>query len=207
MRFEKPPGILHPDSPLVVKLGGSLYSHVPTIIPILATSGRPLLIVPGGGPFADTIRLSGVADDAAHWMAISAMEQYGWFCSSYGIETTDHPAAPQKPTIFLPYRTMREQDPLPHSWDITSDTIAAWVAAVLHIELLMLKSVDGIIVDDILQPRVEKPVDSKTVDPFFIPFVLKTGIRTTIINGSNPENILKFFIGDDCPCTKIGTTF
>jgi hypothetical protein len=195
------------DPPLVVKLGGSLYAEIPSIIPVLAASGRPLLVVPGGGPFADTIRESGVGDDAAHWMAIAAMEQFGWFCSSQGLGTTDLFAIPHVSKIFLPYRTMREQDPLPHSWDITSDTIAAWVAATLGIELLLLKSVDGIIINEVLQTRVDKPVICETVDPYFIPFVLKTGTRTTIINGSKLEHIVKFLKGEEVPCTKTGTTF
>ena len=36
--------------PLVVKLGGSLYHHVPVIVPILMAAERPLVIVPGGDP-------------------------------------------------------------------------------------------------------------------------------------------------------------
>ena len=48
------------------------------------------------------VRHSEVDDDAAHWMAIAAMDQYGWMLASWGIGTTDmlktprpsaHPAA------------------------------------------------------------------------------------------------------------------
>jgi len=42
---------------------------------VLRASPRPLLIVPGGGVFADTVRQLVVNDDAAHWMAIAAMDQ------------------------------------------------------------------------------------------------------------------------------------
>ena len=62
--------------PLVVKIGGSLMDRVPDLIPELREFR--VLIVPGGGSFADLVRASRVDDqDAAHWMAIAAMEQYG----------------------------------------------------------------------------------------------------------------------------------
>jgi acetylglutamate kinase len=39
---------------------------------------------------------------------------------------------------------MRAADPLPHSWDITSDSIAAFIAGALGAgELILLKPVDG----------------------------------------------------------------
>jgi len=39
---------------------------------------------------------------------------------------------------------MRQEDPLPHTWDVTSDSIAAVVAAALDApELLLVKAVTG----------------------------------------------------------------
>ena len=77
------------NSPLIVKVGGSLYNQIPDLVPILNASKRPLFIIPGGGQFADIVRQVQVHNDAAHWMAIAAMEQYGWFISSFGMVTTD----------------------------------------------------------------------------------------------------------------------
>ena len=66
---------------VVVKLGGSLLTAAPfdSILAEIAAASRtvPLLVVPGGGPFADAVRAAdrslGLGDDAAHWMAILAM--------------------------------------------------------------------------------------------------------------------------------------
>ncbi len=199
--------IRNPRDPLVVKLGGSLHQKIPEIVPLLCQSGRPLLVVPGGGLFADAVRQEQVDDDAAHWMAIAAMVQYAWVIASHGMRATDILAVPETTAVFLPYITMRQRDPLPHSWDVTSDTIAAWIANELGIELLVLKSVDGISLNGIHQERVTIPIISETVDPFFIPFVLKHRIKTTIINGKSGGIIEKFLKSEPVLCTKIGTTF
>ena len=197
----------NPRAPLVVKLGGSLHHQIPEIVPLLCRSVRPLLVVPGGGLFADAVRQERVGSAAAHWMAIAAMEQYAWVIASHGMRTTDILAVPETTAVFLPYISMRKRDPLPHSWDVTSDTIAAWIAAELGIELLVLKSVDGISLKGIIQEQVTIPIENDVVDPFFIPFVLKHRIKTTIINGKSGVDLEKILNGEPVLCTKIGTTF
>ena len=73
---------------IVVKIGGSLLSHPRHLNAVLAAVGeasreRRLLVVPGGGPFADTVRhfdrQFSLADDAAHWMAVLGMDQFAHF--------------------------------------------------------------------------------------------------------------------------------
>jgi aspartokinase-like uncharacterized kinase len=193
--------------PLIVKVGGSLYHQMPDLIPIFKASKRPLLLIPGGGPFADLVRRVKVDNNTAHWMAVSAMEQYGFFIASFGISTTDFISTPLTTTVFLPYRYLRLTDPLPHTWDVTSDTIAAWVAHALHHDLLILKSVDGIFIKGIFQVQVTRPIETDVIDPFFIPFVAQNSVRATIINGAQPERVEKYLKGDLVLRTDIGTTF
>ncbi len=102
---------------------------------------------------------------------------------------------------------MRKRDPLPHSWDVTSDSIAAWIADFLALDLLLLKSVDGIFDNGDLLEQVTAPVRTDVVDPFFIPFVLKKKIKTTIINGLHVDRVKKYLNGEVVPGTRIGTTF
>jgi 5-(aminomethyl)-3-furanmethanol phosphate kinase len=194
-------------SPVVVKLGGSLSRHVPDLVPVLLASGRPLFIVPGGSIFADVVRKMRVDDDSAHWMAIASMDQYGWFIASQGIMTTAFLWTPDRPVVFLPYCSLRQRDPLPHTWDVTSDSIAAWVADLLGLDLLLLKSVDGILENGSLIEQVKMPVKTEVVDPFFIPFILKKKVKTIIINGSRVDRIEKFLRGESVSGTTIGTTF
>jgi 5-(aminomethyl)-3-furanmethanol phosphate kinase len=198
---------LNTAAPLVVKLGGSLFNHVPGLVPILRSSTRPLLIVPGGGPFANAVRQAGLDDETAHWEAIAAMDQYGRYAASHGLPVTDRLAAPDHTVIVLPGRTLREQDPLPHTWDITSDTIAAWMAAELRLDLLLLKSVDGIMDGGVLQEHVGTPRETDLVDPLLISYVLEKQVDTYIINGSRPEFLIRYLRGNPVPGTRISTTF
>jgi 5-(aminomethyl)-3-furanmethanol phosphate kinase len=193
--------------PLVVKLGGSLYPQAGNLMPVLRSSVRPLLVVPGGGPFARAVRQAGLNDEAAHGEAIAAMDAYGRYCASFNMPVTETLAAPAQTVILLPSRVMREHDPLPHSWDVTSDTIAAWVAATLHLDLLLLKSVDGIMAGGVIQREVRAPRDTDTVDPFFIPYVLEHRVDTFVLNGLHPTLITRFLRGGQVPGTRISTTF
>ena len=67
----------------VVKLGGSLAfsDALRPWLDALSQCARHVVVVPGGGPFADAVRAAqprmGFDDRAAHHMALSAMEQYG----------------------------------------------------------------------------------------------------------------------------------
>ncbi|MBN2110515.1 MAG: amino acid kinase, partial [Methanosarcinaceae archaeon] len=126
---------------VVVKLGGSLMEDAPAVVRSLSANfgenmdedGFSILLVPGGGQFANNVRSAsekyGIGDDAAHWMAILAMEQYAYYIlDRTNITFTDSiEDVPAGVTMMLPYRMLRDADPLPHSWDVTSDTIAAWI--------------------------------------------------------------------------------
>jgi 5-(aminomethyl)-3-furanmethanol phosphate kinase len=193
--------------PIVVKMGGSLFNRVPDLVPVLLASKRPLFIIPGGAVFADAVRKLQVDNDSAHWMAVASMDQYGWFIASLGIIPTALLQVPDQPVVFLPYCCMRQHDPLPHSWDVTSDSIAAWIADLLGLDLLLLKSVDGILENGTLMDQVKNPVKTEVVDPFFIPFVLEKKVKTTIINGSRVVCVEKFLRGESVSGTRIGTTF
>jgi dihydroneopterin aldolase len=52
--------------------------------------------------------------------------------------------------VLAPSRWLRDADPLPHTWDVTSDSIAAWVAgAVGAAQLILVKppGAGGTVVD------------------------------------------------------------
>ncbi len=113
---------------------------------------RSILVVPGGGAFADQVRLAqraqGFSDDVAHWMAILAMDQVAHLIVEelegarlihhQDDVATAHDAG--KIPVLAPYAWMRATDALPHSWDITSDSIAAFIASEIGAsELILVK--------------------------------------------------------------------
>ena len=82
----------------VVKIGGSLAGSpaLSAWLGVLSHCRNPgIVIVPGGGPFADEVRkaqwVSGFDDGLAHRMALLAMEQYGLMLS--GLSQDLHPAS------------------------------------------------------------------------------------------------------------------
>jgi len=190
--------------PLVLKIGGSLFSRAEGICSLLARKERPVLVVPGGGPFAQAVRETGAVGTEAHWMAVSAMEQYGWYLSRSGIPVTEELAMPETPRILLPYSILRSRDPLPHSWDVTSDTIAAWCAHMLGVPLVLLKSVDGIRSEGSMQYVIRSPVRTDDVDPCFLGFVLDHGIPAMVISGLHPERLAAVLDGVATTGTTIG---
>ncbi len=193
--------------PFVMKIGGSLIDSVPGISGALMASPCPVLVIPGGGPFANLVRTLHAPDNESHWMAVLGMEQYGWYIASYGINASPDLQVPERPTVLLPYTLMLKEDPLPHHWGITSDTIAAWVAYRLGLDLVILKSVDGIMKGGTLLKQVVSPLTCEEMDPGFISFVLDHGVRTLLINGRTTGRLQALLQGEQVEGTRIGTTF
>lgn len=133
----------------VVKIGGSLYDtpQFEAWLRAIAACDDPALIVPGGGPFADQVRLAQqrwrVDDETAHRMALCAMDQYGLLMA--GVEPRLFAAAdPAKlkrtvatgrSGVWLP----AEADPdVERSWRVTSDSLALWLARQVGAEGVVL---------------------------------------------------------------------
>jgi probable H4MPT-linked C1 transfer pathway protein len=148
----------------VVKVGGSLLAHTAELSAVLDVLARSsgALVVAGGGPFADAVRDADrrltLSDDAAHWMAVLAMDQYAELLVSRlpGAErvTTLRDAvvaiAAGRVPVLAPSQWLRREDPLPHSWEVTSDSIAAWVAGqagACHLVLVKPPAASGALVD------------------------------------------------------------
>ncbi|MEM4165284.1 MAG: hypothetical protein QXJ86_05530 [Nitrososphaerales archaeon] len=151
---------------VVVKVGGSLEPYRVKLSKLMHTlaelsNEHNLIVVPGGGSFADKVREAALNyhlnDLTAHRMAILAMDQYGLLLSSfvqeckytYSLIEAKTLASKGVLCIYLPSREMLFDDSLEPSWSVTSDSIAAYVAGRCGCSLLtLLKDVDGVFTDD-----------------------------------------------------------
>jgi 5-(aminomethyl)-3-furanmethanol phosphate kinase len=126
----------------VVKVGGSYahYSNLTVLAAALAEGAGRAVVVPGGGPFADSVRSEqqkiGYDDRAAHRMALLAMAQFGYALASFS--ATLSPAASVETIrlalqrglapVWIPLDLLDGSPDLPENWDMTSDSLAAWLA-------------------------------------------------------------------------------
>jgi 5-(aminomethyl)-3-furanmethanol phosphate kinase len=146
------------NGPTVVKLGGSFAfsPHLRDWIAAIANCTGRALIVPGGGPFADSVRTAqvrmGFDDRAAHRMGLLAMEQYGCAIASLDerlmlaqtLELIRQGLEDSKVPVWLPAQMALGDAGIPQSWDVTSDSLAAWLADRIGAErLLLVKHVDA----------------------------------------------------------------
>jgi aspartokinase-like uncharacterized kinase len=143
---------------------------------------RPLVVVPGGGPFAEAVRRFDaqhrLSATAAHWMAILGMDQYAFAIADHtpdarvvedrmGMQAAQ---AEGRAPVLAPSRWLRAADELPHSWEVTSDALAAYLAMLLGAdELVLIKPTEG---------------GEELVDPYFRR-TLPAGLRWRVVSAAS----------------------
>jgi aspartokinase-like uncharacterized kinase len=194
----------------VVKLGGGLGrgagdGALRALCAALGELGErhPLLVVPGGAWFADAVRDAdrrfGVPATTSHHMAVLGMEQFAWLLSELipGAErSAEARAAAGRTTVLLP--AALPLDELPASWQVTSDSIAAWVAGRADAgRLVLVKEVDGLFAD---WPPRGAPLARLTVAELaalrpggvdaYLPTALESAsFETWVISGRDPRRL------------------
>jgi 5-(aminomethyl)-3-furanmethanol phosphate kinase len=208
----------------VVKLGGGLGrgagdDALRALCNALGELGErhPLLVVPGGAWFADAVRDAdrrfGLPATTSHRMAVLGMEQFGWLLSELipGAERSTEPQAPAgRTTVLLPGALAL--DALPASWQVTSDSIAAWVAADAGAgRLVLVKEVDGLFAS--WPPRGE-PLARLTVaelaalrpggvDAYLPTALANASFETWVISGRDPLRLTGLLDRGTCVGTRI----
>jgi hypothetical protein len=205
---------------ILIKIGGSLIGNARNLIHILndyaLTEDERILIIPGGGIFADTVRTAskiyGISDEAAHWMAILAMDQYAHYLTDgtparlvTGI--ADLPPTRAGTSVLLVYDLLKKSESgsrstnksrsgigITHTWNTTSDTIAGWIASQLDATFIKATDVDGILRDGTQLTEItasELITMGKTcVDPELPGLLLSKSMNCRVVNGKNPDHVL-----------------
>ena len=180
------------------------------------------------GEFADTVRAIDQRFDlsvqSSHQMAILAMDQYGYLlanlvgnsCLVNKFGNVKKALDSGKLPIFLSSSYFAYVDPLPNSWEITSDSIAVHIAGQLGAcRVVLITDVDGIFTKD---PR--KFVDAKlistlsakelesfeertSVDKYLPKLLSEIKIECYVVNGLYSKRVEDIFDHKKTICTLV----
>ena len=137
----------------IVKIGGSLLGspELSRWLEVLVKFSKGhVIIVPGGGLFADAVReaqkLTNASDAVAHQLALLAMDQFGLLLAGMndGLVTASSELEiaergwQHRAMVWLPSQMILADQSIPQNWQVTSDSLSAWLANKLGAEQLIL---------------------------------------------------------------------
>ncbi len=200
----------------IVKLGGSHATgpHLNDWLTAVATEVGSIAIVPGGGPFADAVRTAqasmGYNDRAAHVMALMAMAQFGWALQSLNPALT---LAASRSAILRALKDgkvpvwspepMARAAALPETWDLTSDSLAAWLAGALGASTLVLVKhghFEGAALD------VHDLATRGVVDPLFPRYLKESGAQAWLAGPTDSARLREGLRGGIFPEIVMATS-
>lgn len=201
----------------VVKIGGSLFPNY-AIKLVKKLENTDSLIVLGGGEFANLIRKYdseiNFSQEVNHWTAIDCMDIIAKLVNdkidstklAYSIEDVQNISDDGFTPIFVVSKFLRDEDPFECSWDVTSDSIAAYISHLLNANLLIVTDVNGIYTQEPKEPGSTfiSKIDAKTllnsqessIDVMLPSLLLKFGTNCYVVNGKYPERVL-YLIDDN----------
>ena len=138
----------------IVKLGGGLGARDAEefrafALAVLAAGVR-CVVAPGGGPFADAVRDAqpryGFCDRAAHRMALLAMEQMAHAIAALDRRFRVCASPPSfaecwargRTPVWAPSHMAVGRTEITESWDVTSDSLALWLAGEIGADAVCL---------------------------------------------------------------------
>jgi aspartokinase-like uncharacterized kinase len=217
----------------VIKIGGSLAEDPERLRALCRKMSElakkyALIVVPGGGKFADVTRdfdqRFALSSAVSHRMASLGMDQFGLLLSDIvpnsrvfrQLDEAKEFFEAKTVPIFLPSHLMFQENPLENSWDVTSDSIATYIAGRLNArKVILVTDVDGVFTKDpkkhsdatlIEKMPAEKllGMNHRTSVDNFLPKLLSTmQIDCYVVNGKYPARIEAILAGRRTTCTVI----
>jgi aspartokinase-like uncharacterized kinase len=182
-------------NPVVAKIGGSLFD-LPDLRERLrawlSTLGdQRVVLVPGGGRGADVIRqldaIHQLGEERSHWLALRMLTLNAEFLATMlQVPIVVNPFDAVGVSVLDAHAFCRcdegRKGALPHSWHVTSDSIAVRVAAVGGGSLVLLKSTEmpaGM--------NWSQAAAAGLIDDAFADVLAASGISVTWVNLRRPE--------------------
>jgi 5-(aminomethyl)-3-furanmethanol phosphate kinase len=187
----------------VVKVGGSLLGspELERWLGLFAKfSDGNIIIVPGGGVFADAVRdaqkVSKISEACAHKLAVLAMDQFGLLLANMNPDLAvartemeiDERTWQHRCIVWLPSQMVLADDSIPKSWDVTSDSIAAWLAGKINAQQLVLVKSDK---PDGAELSLKMMSETGVVDNAFSDFVLNKTFGRWMLKKTDHEYFLE----------------
>ena len=195
----------------VVKIGGSLFPNYAIDLADKLKNTNSCIVL-GGGEFANLIRKydgeQHFSEEVNHWTAIDCMDIIAKLVNdkvesaklAYSIDEVNEISDEGVTPIFVVSEFLRADDFFECSWDVTSDSIAAYVAHLLNAKLLIVTNVNGIYTQEPKEPGSTfiSKIDAKTlltfpetsIDVMLPSLLLKFGTNCYVVNGKYPERVL-----------------
>lgn len=166
----------------------------------------------GGGEFANLIRKYderlNFSDEAAHWTAIDCMDIVAKLACdkvdsaeiAADLDEAQKLSESGITPILITSRILREDDPFESSWEVTSDSIAAYVSHLLNANLLIVTNVNGIYTQepnakgakfiDVIGAETLLSFEETSIDLMLPSLLLEFGSDCYVVNGKYPERVL-----------------
>jgi len=167
-----------------------LFQAIATLPRFPKPARKNTVIVPGGGAFADQVRMAQhnwqFDDSTAHSMALLAMQQMALLFKSLKPEFAIAGSVPEikrrlqenTTVIWSPERMELDQAGIAASWDVTSDSLAAWLAGALNADKLIL--VKSAVID--IKADLKQLADQGVIDNAFCDMIKNKPFKIDIVN-------------------------
>lgn len=204
---------------LVCKVGGSLLDagRVPPLLRRLARVAPAIgvLLVPGGGRSVDRIRTRHgrglISEEDAHWAAVRVLDanavRLAAGCGARLPLTASLAVAEEGLSVLMPGAELRSEDPMLHSWAVSSDSIAAWSALRSGVpDLVLLKAREGVprrAGKGGRERRVQAASEEGLVDDHLPTLLARTSLRAWVLNGRRPDRLLRWMTGERAAATRL----
>ncbi len=197
---------------------------------------KNIILISGGGTYATFVRKAdraiNLGEDFSHWLAIFAMDYNAFYIAikswakgyknvfyvpNFEILHEKLENHAHQILILGSFDDLYKEDPLPHNWDVTSDSITYYFAMTFHLNrCFLIKDIDGIYdyeknlirqisTDDFRKLKKENLLyyppkeemntkKSQPVDSYLLDLIDKHKKPCYILNGKSKSNrILEFF--------------
>ena len=195
----------------VVKIGGSLFPDYAIELAKQLNNTNSLIIL-GGGEFANLIRkydsTQNFSSEVTHFTAIDCMDIIAKLVNdkvdstkmAFSIDEINEISDDGFTPIFVVSDFLKKEDPFECSWDVTSDSIAAYVAHIFNANLFIVTNVNGIYTQ---APKESgstfiSKIDAtklltfqeSSIDVMLPSLLLKFGTNCYVVNGKFPDRVL-----------------